>query len=1221
MAETNATPPARKPGKWLRLLAGSAVAVVILVGVAYFFVTSAFFFKSVVLPKVSAAAGAEVSVGDASISPFSQVVLRQLKVQPKGHEPILTAGEVVLRYDLKAILGGNLKVALVSVSAPTVQVIVQPDGKSNLDPLLEASAASGAGPEAPPAASAKPLKVALTKLLIQDATLRYVQLYAGGSRDVVELSKAGLTLENVGNGQTGKLSLEAELQAQFNPPAPATNGSMQAKIAGQFSLALAEDLAPAGLQGNAGFTVSQAAGMLAGLSALRATLESDVSATEVKQLALRFHQGQTQLGQVLVRGPLDLAKTEGRLTVEVANIDRNVLNLAAAGTGLQFGPTVINSTNEVVIAKAGASIGASGRFNLSGLQMTLSGQTTPSMDFSAEYDVAVDAEAGNALLRALNLRGVQEQQVFLDGSLSSPMAFAWGKAGGTAGDAALSVVVTNFNLASWGVLLGEVASAGVVNAGLRLASAQSGKQLAFEVDGGVQNLALSFGSNQMAQAFVALRARGKAVDWDQYTLPEYRLEAGRLSQPFLTVTGGASYTVSTEIAEAQVKGQLWLARLSDALAMPEARLTSGAADFDLRVNQAKGKQTVGGTAVLKDVTGTLAGSRLEAFAVSADLGAELTADEFQLRNLAGKVTHGGRPGGDFSLSATYDFTNANARFTARLKDFNRNALGPFLEPYLEGRQLRSIAINGEAAGEYHPVSGAEVRAGLTMTNLVVTDAKSTAGPAPLEASLQLQAGWSNQVARIQQARLGLTPTPRATNEVVLSGHLDLSDTNAMTGRFLLTAESLDFTKYYDLFMGDEGTAAPSATTPAPPAQPSPPAAGTSEPVKLPVRDFVAEMNIKAFYLREVAISNLQARAAIDGGKVLVKPASLVLNGAPVNSSVALDLEVPGYKYEVAFSGEKVPLAPLVNSFVPERKDQLKGTVTAAAAIAGVGTTGAQLQKTLVGGFHFDATNLDLAISELRSPLLKTLINVIAVVPTVVKNPNAGLGSLAGALLGGGTGAGGGGWMDELSRSPINLIRAGGSIRSGRIDLTNAVVQSSAFEAETRGTIDIATELTNSPIRFPLSVSVERSLADRVSLVPPGTPTNAVYVRLPDYVTIAGTLGEPKTDINKLALVGTALQQFGGKIPGVDRKTGNLIQNLGGMLTGRPAGAGATNAPAATGTNAPAPAAPATPVNVIQGLSGLLGGARPATNAPGMTNPPATNRPPAPSPLDFLRRSK
>jgi hypothetical protein len=1199
-----------------------AAAVVILLGVAYFFLTSAFFLKSVVLPKVSAAAGAEVSVGDASISPFSQVVLRQLKVQPKGHEPILTAEEVVLRYDLKAILGGNLKVGLVSVSAPTVQVIVQPDGKSNLDPLIEASAASRTTTEAPPAKSAAPLKVALTKLAIQNATLRYVQLYAGGSRDVVELSKAGLTLENVANGQTGKLSLEADLQAQFNPPAPATNGSLQAKVAGQFSLALAEDLAPAGLQGNASFTVSQAAGMLAGLSAFRATLESDVSATEVKQLALRFHQGQTQLGQVLVRGPLDLAKTEGRLTVVVANIDRNVLNLAAAGTGLQFGPTVINSTNEVVIAKAGASLGASGRFNLSGLQTTLSGQTTPSMDFSAEYDVSVDTDAGNALLRALNLRGVQEQQVFLTGSLSSPMAFAWGKAGGTAGDAALSVVVTNFNLAPWRVLLGEVAPAGVVNAGLRLASAQSGKQLAFEVDGGVQNLTLSFGSNQMAQAFVNLRARGKAVDFDQYTLPEYRLEAGRLSQPFMTVTGGASYTASTEIAEAQLKGQLLLARLSDALAMPEAKLTSGAADFDLRVNQAKGKQTVGGTAVLKEVTGTLAGSRLDAFSVSADLGAEMTADEFQLRNLAGKVASGGRPGGDFTLSATYNFTNSNARFTARLKDFNQNALGPFLQPFLEGRQLTSLAINGEAAGEYHAVSGAQVRAGMTMTNLVVTDPKSTARPAPLEARLQLQAGWSNQVARIQQARLGLTPTPRATNEVVLSGHVDLSNTNAMTGRFLVAAESLDFTKYYDLFMGDETAAAPGGTSPAP-TQPGPPAAGSpeSEPIKLPVRDFVAEMNIKAFYLREVAISNLQAKATMDGGKVVIKPASLVLNGAPVNSSVALDLEVPGYKYDVTFSGERVPLAPLVNSFVPERKDQLKGTVTAAAAIAGVGTTGAQLQKTLAGSFYFDATNLDLAISTLRSPLFRTLVNVIAVVPTLVRNPRAGLGSLAGALLGSGPGGGGGGWMDELSRSPIHLIQAGGNIRSGRIDLTNALVQSAAFEAGTRGVIEIASELTNSTIRFPLRVSVERSLADRVGMIPPGTPTNAVYVRLPDYVTLVGTVGEPKTDINKLALVGTALQQLGGKIPGVDQKTGNVIQNLGGMLTGRPAGSGATNAPGATGTNAPAQAAPATPVNVIQGLSGLLGGGRPATNAPAVTNTPATNRPPAPSPLDFLRRSK
>jgi hypothetical protein len=261
-----------------------------------------------------------------------------------------------------------------------------------------------------------------------------------------------------------------------------------------------------------------------------------------------------------------------------------------------------------------------------------------------------------------------------------------------------------------------------------------------------------------------------------------------------------------------------------------------------------------------------------------------------------------------------------------------------------------------------------------------------------------------------------------------------------------------------------------------------------------------------------------------------------------------------------------------------------------------------MQKNLNGYFAVGTTNLNLNISELKSPLLKTVINVVSIIPTIIKNPNAGLTSLAGSLFGGasaqgqGTAAGSGAWGDELLKSPIDVIEANGEMGSGSVRLDRAFVRSPAFEALAEGKIDLAKVLTNSPINIPLHISIKRGLAESVNLVPPGTPTNAVYVKLPDYVTVKGTIGEPKTDINKMALLGTALEQYGGNIPGVDQKTGSIIQGLGGILTGRKQ----TNAPP-VGTNAPAGTAPQQG-GLLQGLGGILGGGtqnRPAqpTNAP------------------------
>src|SRR4051794_15264764 len=91
---------ARKPRRWLRWVGGFLVCMVVGLILIYFVGTSEWALKKVILPKVSKAANAEVTVDSASISPFSAVTLNGLKVVTKGPDPLVTAKEVRLRYSL-----------------------------------------------------------------------------------------------------------------------------------------------------------------------------------------------------------------------------------------------------------------------------------------------------------------------------------------------------------------------------------------------------------------------------------------------------------------------------------------------------------------------------------------------------------------------------------------------------------------------------------------------------------------------------------------------------------------------------------------------------------------------------------------------------------------------------------------------------------------------------------------------------------------------------------------------------------------------------------------------------------------------------------------------------------------------------------------------------------------------------------------------------------------
>jgi hypothetical protein len=1151
----------------------------------YFVATSSAFFKGMILPKVSQVLNAHVTVGDASISPFSQVVLHDLKVQTTGSEPLVAAQEVRLRYSLMDIIGGHINVEEVAVSAPTVVLVQNPDGSSNLDPILQ-SQKKQAQPAVKPPAQSKPLQINVKKITLTDATVRQIKLYKGNYRDETELSHVNLEIDNLQNGQSAKLALAADINMQNNPPPPGTNGLLQAKLNGNFTLALVSDLKPASVQGNTHLEVARADGALAQANGLSANLDCDITPSDIKQVLLRFQKATTPLGELSASGPFNMEKTEGRITVQVLNIDKNLLNIAGASAGVDFGPTTINSTNTIQLANAGNSIAASGQLGLQQFQLTRTNQTTPALNLVANYDVSVDRTASNATLRTLTINGTQRGNQLLHGELTSPMTISWGNTANAVGDSALNLIITHLQLSDWKAFVGDFAPAGDVSMKLQLLSHEAGKQLTFDLSSDISNLTAGSGSNQITQAAITLRVKGKASDLARFELSESQFSLARQNQNLMTLSGAGTYDKANQTADFQLKGDVSLVRLFQSFP-PDMSASSGALNLAAHITQKQKQQNVTGNLNLTDLSGQFGSNVLQSFGMTSDLDVGITPDQVQIRKLTGKLTQAKNPGGTFDLSGTYGLSNKATQLTAKLTDFNQNSLRPFLEPMLADKKLTSVTLNANAAVRYSPDTASTIKADLQVTNLVVNDPKGQFPSAPLGASCQLDAALNKKVTDIRTCQFSLSPTARATNAISLTGHLDMSQTNATQGNLKLTADSLDLTTYYDLFAGQQKTTAPARAQPSPAAtSKSSSAASGMETNVLPLRNFTADAAMRRLYLHEVEIADFQLSTRIDGGHVVLNPCKLTLNGAPMNVLADVDMGVPGYKYDLTFGAQSVPLAPIVNSFQPERKGQIGGTFTANAKIKGIGTTGASLQKSLDGQFDLASTNLNLSVINIKSPLIKTVVNVVATIPDLIKNPEGAVGSLLQGLTGQ-TGTNGS-LTDELSKSPINSIAARGSASAGKVNLQQAMIQSTAFRADATGTVTLAQVLTNSAINIPVSLSLSQSIARRINLVSADTPTNATYVKLPDFLTETGTVGEPKSQINKLALISVAAKGLGGA--GIGGTAGSIIQGLGFGVAGTNTAGQSTNKVG----------------SLLQGLGGILGGTT-ATNA-ATPNQPATNQP-------------
>ena len=826
-----------------------------------------------------------------------------------------------------------------------------------------------------------------------------------------------------------------------------------------------------------------------------------------------------------------MAKMEGRLNLEVRAIDRQVLNLAGAAQGIDFNSTTVNSTNQVELAQAGQLITAVGQFNLAQFSVTRTNQTTPTVDLRLDYNVTVNRDANSALLHALQMAGTQNGRPLLQAALNQPMTVAWGGVTNTAPDSSLSLGVTGLNLADWKPFLGGAAQAGVLDLKAKLFSERAGQQLTFEVDSKIVNLTAAVGTNLLTGATVTLTTRGSAADFQKIDLRELKLQLAQQNQPAFSLNASGSYDRKSQDTDCRAQLEAALPQLDALLTIPDFEATAGRLLFDGRMTQKNQTpnqtnnpsldRAVVGTLRLENFTGQYGQYRFAQFATSLDCDLAVKNELLEIHTLGGAMTQNGQPGGTFAVSGSYHLAQKAGDVALKLADLNQNALRPFLAPALGEKTLTSVSIGADARASYNPSGATSVKGDLQVTNLLVHDPAGKLSKTPLAAGLKLDGTLANQVLELRQLLLSLSPTERAKNQLQLAGRVDMAKSNAITGSLKLTSEALDVTPYYDLFAKDQAETKASASEPAQAPAPAPaPAPQVEAPAtRLPFQNFTCDLSIGRLYLREVTISNWTAAVKLDGSQVHVTPFQLSLNGAPVSLNADLDLGVPGYQYDLKFNADKIPLAPLANTFSPAYRGQAKGDLTAGAQLKGVGTTGTSLQKSLSGQVGVLFTNADIQIV---SPKAKAFLNPIAL------------------LLG----------APELLTSPVSWLGVQTAMGNGSINLKQFAVESEAFTAETQGQVPIAPVLGSSPLqRFPMTFALRHSLAQKIHMVPSDTPPDAKYVRLPSFIQVAGTLDTPKAELNKAAVMGAGLQILTDKIPGLNDKTGGLLKGVGGLLSG------------------------------------------------------------------------
>lgn len=206
----------------LRIIGAIALLVALALAGLVGFTFTASFNEMVREQLVGLANGAirgELGVAAIDGTVWSGITLRDVRVTYEG-EVLLSASALAVRYDLLALLGGDLEVTEIELVEPVVRLDGTADGGWTL-----VDAFSAAGPEVPEATeapaeeSALPITVQVSSAIVRDGTLR-VSLPEEPPRviDVDELSlEAGAGMDSEGIDAVVR-SLQARIATEDAPP-------------------------------------------------------------------------------------------------------------------------------------------------------------------------------------------------------------------------------------------------------------------------------------------------------------------------------------------------------------------------------------------------------------------------------------------------------------------------------------------------------------------------------------------------------------------------------------------------------------------------------------------------------------------------------------------------------------------------------------------------------------------------------------------------------------------------------------------------------------------------------------------------------------------------------------------------------------------------------------------------------------------------------------------
>lgn len=1024
-----------------------------------------------------------ISAGSFHLVGMSRLVGSEIRVVEEDGKQVFSCRSLDVEFDLLEFLLGRLGLDSVAIEGGQLEVIEKENGETSIDALWSQFSRRSRR-------SQQPLKeVDVDSIRLSDCGIRFS--WEERPSVVLNARKLNLLCQPFAPGADSTLNLESSLDLVSDESA-----AVSLDVKGTIKINLRESGVPRLADGIVSLSFGEGTGRLSDLAGAEGEIKLAVQPEEVEESGLRLFRDDEELGSILVSGPFDSRRMEGRLTIKTDTLKRPILNLFSVVSGLDFGETALRTETTVNWAFGGSVVSARGQLEASNLELLKGPVRTPKTEFFSEYSLQYSDDDDSLLLQKCRFRASSGGVDWLTGGLGAPVIFSWGDARPGIKEPKFDFTVKDLDMRAWASFFLVDIPPGRLSLDATTSIQKDGQLIVSKVEGDVKDLEILTPADLSLQTDLDFEFGMQLDEMKRLSLIDinYSLREGDLD--LLKGTGVYSLQFDDASYSFQIVSRGPAPWISEHFGIEALELSAGDLDAMLRVQSKDDSYDVVLNAGLSDLVGRYGGMVFEDHRFESKLDLKAVGRQVLLNNFNVRARKAYTSAGSIGFNGQYDIEDETGSVRFQSVGINRHLFGAMLDARIQADRLGEAELKIEGQLDFDRKGESRLNAKIGVGQLKRT-LEEGAEEAMLDFDFAGDAVITGERLILSEGTMSLAETARGNNQLRIKADFPLDLSAVGKGKMTIDGDTVDLSEYWSLYRELRSESKETVRT------------STEDSIQRDVVDGADEGGwqstlgfdsaLAELYLADLAVTNFVAKSTLGRELLVVDELAGDVNGGSVRGLLAAKQRAGATDLSIDLSVSDVPIAPMFSIWANTNRVAVEGTLNAQVRLDGRLGDGVD-EKTNLSG----------------------LIEGVLIEPVF---PPSDSGQTP--------------WLTPVLRAlrlpRIDHVNFDRIYTSVKLDEMIAEVEELSLDADllklsSSGSVPLGHPLALSLVNLPVDILVEEGLGRKSGLPTMSNESSPGFGLLPAFLSIQGELRKPRFEVDSIALTKILLQAVANGLP-------------------------------------------------------------------------------------------